>query len=456
MSGGGPDAGGSPAGPEDGNAVTVAETPLAPTEITDLLAPLARYGTVLLAVSGGADSMAMMLAVARWRDTLGGVAPDIEVVTVDHRLRAESAAETRFVAAAAATLGLRHRIVTWNDPPDGGGSGLQAAARDARYQLLGEVAAACERRPVAIVTAHTADDQAETVAMRLMRGSGLDGLAGIPPRRPLVPGSDVDVVRPLLAVGRARLVATLQAAGQAHTDDPSNRDLAFERVRVRAALTALAAHGIAAPALARSAARLRRARDALAATTDTFMAEAVTMANGVYAGIERARLDDAPEDIRVRVLGRLVRGFGGLAEPPRLDQVEALVERMAHATFRGETLGGAMVRARGAEIVVFRETGRERLEELLLEPGGAALWDGRFRVALGRVAAAKLTVGALGAAGVHEIRAEQPLPAGPPLRALEGVPAFRDVAGAILAVPQLGFVRPGGAAATAVPAADRR
>jgi len=200
--------------------------PVTLSEAQELLAPLTRFPHVALAVSGGPDSLALMRLAARWRAELG-LALKLSVLTVDHGLRASSREEAELVGRMASALGLPHAILTWEGKEPHSRS-LQARARAARYDLM--VAYCHEHDIPVLVTAHHLDDQAETFLMRLKRGSGLDGLAAIPERGAW---AGITVLRPLLDVPKARLVATLDEAGIAFVSDPSNVDPRFERARVR-------------------------------------------------------------------------------------------------------------------------------------------------------------------------------------------------------------------------------
>jgi tRNA(Ile)-lysidine synthase len=197
--------------------------------LEELAAALAAIGgfesrpAVAVAVSGGPDSLALMLLADRWARRHGGVAWGL---TVDHGLRPESAAETRVVAGWLAARNIPHETLTWDAAKPA--SGIQEAAREARYRLLAEW---CRRRGVLhLLTAHHREDQAETYLIRRRAGSGPDGLAAMSAAREL-PGCRL--VRPLLAVPRARLGALLAAEGQPFLSDPSNANPAFERSRLR-------------------------------------------------------------------------------------------------------------------------------------------------------------------------------------------------------------------------------
>ena len=194
------------------------------------------------------DSVALMWLAARWRRSLSR-GPRLLAVTIDHGLRPDAAREARDVKQLARALDLAHRTMKWTGvKPD---SGIPAAARAERYRLLAR--AARSEGATHILTAHTRDDQAETLLMRLLRGSGIAGLSAMARET----GRDgVILVRPLLSVPKSRLVATLKRAGIGYADDPTNRDIAFTRPRLRALLPLLAAEGGDARGLARLASRL--------------------------------------------------------------------------------------------------------------------------------------------------------------------------------------------------------
>jgi tRNA(Ile)-lysidine synthase len=304
-------------------------------------AALSPFKRIVLAVSGGSDSMALMVLVARW--IASGRAPRglfVDVATVDHGLRAASSQEAEWVAARAKALGFSHTTLVWGgDKP---GTGIQERAREARYALL--VAHAGEVGASAVVTAHTADDQAETLIMRLGRGSGLDGLAGMARARPLLPDGSVQLVRPLLGLSKSYLAATLTAAGGTWLDDPSNERIDFERVRLRAADAHLAALGLSNDKLALSAGRLARARDALEHLTAERLAALADVHGGAYASLDRDAWRREPAEIRVRILARLL-GSGSARSGPGARQGGGSDARRLHR-FAGEYDATALSGAR--------------------------------------------------------------------------------------------------------------
>ncbi len=287
---------------------------------------------LVLAVSGGPDSLALMWLAARWRRALKK-GPRLVAVTVDHGLRKEAAREARDVRQLAKALDVEHRTLRWQgEKPK---TGLPSAARDARYRLLARAARSCGASH--IFTAHTRDDQAETVIMRLSRGSGIAGLAAMARQ------SDRDGVvlaRPFLDVPKSRLIATLEKAGVPFADDPTNHDPRFMRPRLRALMPALAAEGADARGLVRLAARLARANAALDVMTDGAERYLANI-DGVSpaAGFDLAAFSALTDEIRVRLLMRGINRVGHEG-PAELGKVEALLRAMDQAVTAGKYVAG--------------------------------------------------------------------------------------------------------------------
>ena len=288
-----------------------------------------------LAVSGGPDSMALLLLA---RSALPG---RVEAATVDHGLRRGSAAEATMVSRLCRDLGVPHETLTVT-VADGN---LQHRARAARYAALAEW---CERRGLAaLATGHQLDDQAETLVMRLNRGSGLAGLAGVRVRA-TVPGGEIALLRPLLAWRRAELEALVEGAGMEPVRDPSNENEAFDRVRVRKALAD--ADWLDPAALARSAALLGEAESYLAKRIEAAWNERVARDG------DAIRFAPDPSDFEAaEIARRIILALG--REAPR-SEVAALVARLR----RGEnaSLAGVLARVVGEEWRFEREPLRRR------------------------------------------------------------------------------------------------
>jgi tRNA(Ile)-lysidine synthase len=293
-------------------------TPLAPPlldrfrrDLAALAGAADRFG---VAVSGGPDSLALLLLAD------GAYPGQIEAATVDHGLRSESAAEARSVAELCARLDVPHQTIAVTIPD--GKAGVQGEARAVRYEAL---RGWCGRRALRVLlTAHHQDDQAETLLMRLQRGAGIAGLSGIRPARLL--GPEVTLARPLLGWRKAELVAIVDQAGLAPADDPSNRDERFDRSRARALL---AAHPeLESARLARSAAALREAEEALDWQAAQLWPQRSTQANGEW----RLDVADLPRELRRRLLVRAIaaaRAAHALAPPwTGAEDVETLLRTL--------------------------------------------------------------------------------------------------------------------------------
>jgi tRNA(Ile)-lysidine synthase len=324
---------------------------------------------VVLAVSGGPDSVALMWLMARWRRALAR-GPRLITVTVDHGLRAASAREAGDVKRLAQSLGLPHHTLRWRGAkPE---TGLPAAARGERYRLLAK--AAQDHGASHILTAHTRDDQAETLLMRLLRGSGIAGLAAM---ARLSPRHGVVLARPLLQVSKAQLIATLAKAKISFADDPTNRDPHFTRPRLRALMPALAAEGGDARNLARLAARLARANAAVEVLADGAeryldLRNGMAPPTGRDAKVSDFKVSDfkvfdfaafaaIPEEIRVRLLQRAIDRFGHEG-PAELGKVETLLTALERAAGQKSAGRRARLKQTLAGAVISLTDGRIRIE----------------------------------------------------------------------------------------------
>lgn len=277
-----------------------------------------------VAVSGGPDSLALLLLA-------GSAFPgQVEAATVDHGLRPQGAAEAAFVGELCAARGIAH--ATLSGPAIQGN--IQAGARALRYRLLGHWAR--DRGLAFLLTAHHQDDQAETLLMRLQRGAGLAGLAGIRPRAEI---DGLQVLRPLLGWRRAELAEVVAAPGLVPIEDPSNRDDRFDRARLRKQLAG--AGWLDAAAMARSAAALGEAEEALDWAAEQLIAERTDDARGGLT-FDAA---DLPAELRRRALVRLLALLVP-AEPPR----GAAVQRLLAALEAGDTATLAGVKCEGGPV----------------------------------------------------------------------------------------------------------
>lgn len=359
------------------------------TAIAMRLDRIAPDGALGVAVSGGGDSTALLVAAKDWASARRR---DLFVATVDHGLRAEAAAEARAVEKLAQDLGLSH--VTLTAPRLRPGN-VNARARDARHGLLAGWARA--EGLAAILLGHTLDDQAETVLMRLGRGSGVDGLSAM---EEVSRRLGVHWLRPLLGLRRADLRRWLAARGIGWIDDPTNEDPAHQRVRLRHVLGALEEAGVAREMIAASAARLRAQRRVLDAVTAELAARALTTGPGGEIMIDRQLLAAADPEIAGRLVAASIRAITAADYAPRGAPLAAMVARLCACPPRGATLGGVLARpARGGRVLLCREPAAVA-PEVALGPQGST-WDARWQ--MGPVDAKGLSLGALGPHGVCDL-----------------------------------------------------
>lgn len=415
------------------NRGEAAATPLAAEEFVGLMRALGPFESmpyIAVACSGGADSLALTLLADEWARARNGRAT---ALIVDHGLRPEAADEAARVSRWLTALDVDNVVLAL-----GGGLGtanLQAAARHARFVALRDW---CRSAGVLhLLLAHHRRDQAETLMLRLARGSGVDGLAAMAPVHEL---PEVRVLRPLLDIAPARLSALLESRRQPFVDDPSNRDRAFARVRMRSLMPALTREGAGDARLAGTARRMARARAALESAATALLAEAAEIYPQGYATVASSRLLAAPEEIGLRALARLLACIGGAAYGGRLERLERLHAWLGQDDAgAGRTLGGCRVLRRGGNLLICREPSA-------VEPARPArdgvVWDGRFRLLLREAAPQGARIGALGRDGWSRVVAERPelAAAGLPAAVRPALPALLDLDG-VLAVPHLSYRR---------------
>jgi len=406
--------------------------PITSAEFASALVSLARLEScpfLAVAVSGGADSLALAILADRWARERGG---SICAVTVDHRLRLESSAEVCQVHGWLSARAIRHDILIWSgDKPI---SRIQEAARIARYRLLAEWCR--EHGCLHLLTAHHREDQVETHLIRRRAGSGPDGLAGISAIREF---ADCRLLRPLLGVPKVRLVALLDAERQPFITDPSNCDPRFERSRLRGSGAAPGDADLTV--LDRQIRIFGWERVVQEHKRDALLAHALTLHPAGFAVLDPGFVLAASAEIAERALAAVAATIGGRIYPPRGRRVARLRERLAGGGRRGYTLGGCRFVVWRGRILVLRELAAAA-GPVRLNPGENLLWDGRFRVALPVAADKPIVVGHLGRAGVAEFNRLAP---GSPRCTLPRLlhpilPAVWDEDG-IVAIPQFGYLR---------------
>lgn len=337
-----------------------------------------------VAVSGGGDSVALMALLADWAPPRGLT---IEVASVDHGLRSAAAEEVALVACHAKTLGLSHARLS--DPSWHLTGNLQAAARDLRLTLLKEWAVAKGLTHVCL--GHTLDDQAETLLLRLARGSGVDGLAGMSEAR-RDPQAPLIWLRPLLGVRRDVLRDELTARGLAWADDPSNEDTQFDRVRARKLMETLADLGLSTETLFETTTRMAAARRVLGQQAIAAAADLAQLEVGEVL-FDQEKLLALPPDTAWRLFAAALCWVSGESYRPRFSALRRALNEITAG--RRTTLHGCLCYRRRDILHIGREPAAVAPPMPL-----AGLWDNRWTVELSSDPG--LLVGALGEAGLIE------------------------------------------------------
>jgi tRNA(Ile)-lysidine synthase len=320
--------------------------PLTPQNVSIQLAKLGCAPTdrLAVAVSGGADSLALVLSAHAARPGF------VHALSVDHGLRAHSAQEVQRVGAWLAAQGIAHSMLVWQGAKPS--ANIQAAARTARYALLTQW---CLEQGIAfLATGHQADDIAETLLMRLARGSGLQGLAALPAKRTLAPS--LTLLRPLLTFSKAQCQAYLQALGQPWLEDPSNTNPAFDRTHVRAQLAVLTKIGLSSAKLTQTAILLRESADFIEQQANDLRQKASMLADGALAIPHECFA--TPRVVLRIALTHWLQQVGGKATVRGAD-IERLLDRLADLRFRKATLAGCLLLRQKNTIIIKPETQRK-------------------------------------------------------------------------------------------------
>jgi tRNA(Ile)-lysidine synthase len=405
-------------------------SPVSDSEFASLMAGIGPFETnpaLAVACSGGPDSMALAVLLRSWVRGQGG---RLTALIVDHGIRKDSGLEAGTVAGWLNDAGI-DAVVRRVEGLRGKGD-LQAEARKARYAVMADWCARHEC--LHLVVAHHVEDQAETLLLRLARGSGVDGLSGM---APVVEAPTYRILRPLLQVSRARIMATLTVRNASHVTDPSNQSDAFARVRFRKLADRLAQEGMTSWRLAATAAHLSRAREALDRATASLLARSFVLHEAGYGYLQGHDLMKAPRETGLRALAAILSCIGAAAYPPRFERLERLYDALGDlGNGGGRTLGGCRILARRQGLLICRESAA--IDERVAARG-EVFWDSRFRMTF--PADTSGTVGRLGRDGWLTISAQVPA-----LKATQIPAAVRPSLPAvwrnrqIVSVPHLGYV----------------
>ena len=369
---------------------------LNPATLVHRLQPFGAEAHLALAVSGGGDSMGLLALAAEAQKF--DYAPRFSVLTVDHKLRPEAAGEAAQVADICRALGLPHKVLSADENLST--TGIQQQARKLRYRLMAAWCAA--QNAQALVLAHHQDDQAETVLMRMARGSGVKGLGGMAPRQKIhTEAGPLLLLRPFLNDSGDALKTVAAEAGLPVINDPSNEDTRFERVRWRRLLPKLEAEGLDAATLAELAANMRQTQAALdKKLTGWLEGHADWHEYGVLC-LPRAGFAALPQTLQLRLLGRFVQHFGQHNHPLKRRKSERVLHDMANKPHGGAVLGGMHVRWRSHAVFLGREAAA--CPSPFLAHNANGIWDKRFSFS-SNGEAENLHLAALGQAGVQEMR----------------------------------------------------
>jgi len=315
--------------------------------------------SVAVGVSGGADSMALVLLVDRWAKSRGG---SVLGITVDHCLREGSDREALQVASWLKERSIKHEIVKWKNG-QGLYAGVQARAREARYRLMTGV---CEQNGIKhLLVAHNMEDQAETFIMRLRHKSGLDGLASMAKERKLDADGSISVVRPLLGIAKQRLKDTLASMNQPWVEDPSNNNHKYERVRTRALLAQLqASEGISPEHFARAASGIGALRHILDRATGEFIDTHAHISEGGEVScikIPKKEFFSLDRQIMARALIMVIAKLGKDGYPPSGEKITRIVDWLLDdGGVHARTLGGCRISKNGHFLLIKPEPGRKK------------------------------------------------------------------------------------------------
>ncbi len=328
-------------------------------------------GRIAVAVSGGADSMALCLLADQWAKS-NDIA--LQAVIVDHGLRPGSADEAATVGGWLAARNIDHQILVWQEEkPE---AGIQAAARKARYRLMTDWC--IDNQIKYLLVAHHLEDQVETFLMRLHRGSGVDGLASMALNYVF---QNVQILRPLLTQSKKQLKEFLKESNQDWIEDPSNQDPAYARTQIRALVGRLEDHGLSTERLGGIVRQFSSLKQFLQLPVNAFVESQCHLALEGYATFDLAVLKQLPDAIISRVIIRLVGLVGGGEYPPRQKKLLRAVNVLKQGNVSGFTLGGCnflvSVKTSGShEIMICREA-REK-SRVQVSAGDAIVWRNVF------------------------------------------------------------------------------
>ncbi len=355
------------------------------------------YPAIAVAVSGGTDSMALLTLANSWAKSRNA---KVFALTVNHNLRPEAAGEAAQVKKWCDGLGIEQHILNWQPPSPV--TSIQESARNARYELM--LKWCQENNVLHLLTAHHLDDQVETMFFRLARGSGLKGLSSMSVQK-IVDG--VRLLRPLLSIPKARLVATLEAVKQEWLDDLSNRNSLYTRVHIRQQLAQIENNAELKIRSGIVAGKLGKFRNLLEYELVSQITDSISIFSQGYASIGMEAFKNLDNEISIKALAALIRTLSGNEHPPRTSKLEQLNELIrSNQLSKKYSIGGLLFEPlKSGDMLVYRED-KAIEQEIIIKPGIATLWDKRFVIKISSDVKnlPPLTVQALGSKGLAEVR----------------------------------------------------
>lgn len=320
---------------------------------------------IVVAVSGGADSMALVRLAKIWADKYN---KQIIGLTVDHQLRSESFGETKKVLKWLENIDVKAHILTWEGSKPN--ANIELVAREARYNLLFDF---CKKNNIkTILLAHQKDEQAETFLLRLARGSGVYGLSAM---KEVNYRQNIALVRPLLDFSKKQLINYNKSVNQEWVEDSSNQNEAFERVKIRKFLPKLKDISIFLDTLTKTASRMQRAAEALEFYAQALIKENVVFYDEGYAKVNWDKILNAPEEISLKTIANLTQILGGNIYPPRFERLFRLYKALQAFDFKGATLCGCLFK----QDIICREVSKIN-DEIPITFQTKIIWDNRFSI----------------------------------------------------------------------------
>ncbi|MCE3233128.1 MAG: tilS [Rickettsiaceae bacterium] len=396
---------------------------------SDTLEKFSISGNIAIAVSGGADSMAMALLSAKWAEKNSC---KVIALTVDHDLRPESADEAAQVKKWFSCYNIPHHTLKWEG--DKKSSNIQSEARDARYRLMTEF---CHQNSIpTLLIAHNKEDQAETVLLRLMRGSGVDGLCGMEDE---IIHNGIRLLRPLLTIEKNQLRQFLKEQNQEWVEDPSNQNTKYARVNVRKFIETSGEPELLVNRLVETTTNMQRSRNYIEHMIIQDMANVASFQPEGYCIIDIDTFRKLHEESAYRILAKTIKQIGGEYYKPRFEKLQNLYENLVSNKFTDCTLGGCNIYQSKKQneikkIFVIREQSAVQ-NDITIHPNTELIWDNRFICNLSSTTN-NSQVGAIGESGWQQIADK--VTTNLPKRVIFSLPALKNLE-IIVAAPHIGY-----------------